>query len=972
MSGPASIQSSSPVSPTVPQVVSQVVPQTQGHGSVNAPSVPAPPPVPPPPVLRLPGLPPTGDDSQQQRAKVDKLAAQLDVLLLNAAKRAGQSVSAAQVDDAVKGIGLKKSELREISKAAEKAETTFKALANFTGQDLGRAVLTRVDKKTHALTFDWNGKTPAGKAVREALDAQSQLSTLLNKALNNGKLKLVEKRELIEEAMFQCDRRQSEIMTVLCEFADQVNKEALGDKVQEDLEVKTRLDQKLDSILPQKTLKMHGTEAALAAMNDAFKPLSKHLDAFGKADAPVPLGEVEFNVVKLEISTLSRALAAAKKDGVDRSLLDEAAAGLKAVGEKLDGAKKNLMGDMLLNFARSAFPPPPKELKFIQPETLSIIGSVAPNLAKALDLRYEINALAKRFAKDPTQKNFDELEKRVQEYAGMNRIQIRNEISKFAEFARKARQDKFQTCPIGEAFCRAMSVDDPLVMRFGEILEDAFTQHLAVWRDKSEHDKTQVATFLLLEDYLKSTKGLVSQIVHLKEIWNRMEGMNAGKFVSGGAVNAAFNGELRVTTLVDARVHGLKDSDVDLALDDSQVEIERTLGSGKANTVYELTYRNGGTQVFKPEAAGRTGFANLSLAHDIGDGLMIAQLNMATQKTADALGLGDVVTKTSVGSHKGAFGIFMEKAPGQTAKDFKSRGISEIDGKANDRLKPEPGYLSAAGIKEKPEGEYAKIVGSLMRKANRLQWADLITGQGDRHPSNYMVAVRADGEVTLKGIDNDACCNARRIGLVTFRLSLEQTEKFISLRKDMCNLYPENAEVEQYNRLMSDPGVTKNEDGTLTVDASKVKAPELIYCLGKTFGVKSVALPDCIDEDLYNSLMKLKEGASRESYINDLKAHLPAKAVESAVNRLDEAIALAAKLKSERRVYAAEDWNDHEIQRELAGKMDDDSSPLPEVNGLKPKNSPQVKEVGKEYKRETCSYFYRDLMYAIAKPGWFD
>ena len=50
---------------------------------------------------------------------------------------------------------------------------------------------------------------------------------------------------------------------------------------------------------------------------------------------------------------------------------------------------------------------------------------------------------------------------------------------------------------------------------------------------------------------------------------------------------------------------------------------------------------------------------------------MVAGLNLASQKTAESLGLDDVVVKTSVGSHNGSFGIFMEKAQGSDADGWR-------------------------------------------------------------------------------------------------------------------------------------------------------------------------------------------------------------------------------------------------------------------------------------------------------------
>jgi hypothetical protein len=361
---------------------------------------------------------------------------------------------------------------------------------------------------------------------------------------------------------------------------------------------------------------------------------------------------------------------------------------------------------------------------------------------------------------------------------------------------------------------------------------------------------------------------------------------------------------------------------------------------------------------------------NLTIAKGIESTQMVAQLNIASQKTADALGLGDVMVKTTVGSHKGDFGIFMEKAKGVEAEDFPNLGIS---------VKAPEGDLTVRQIKKLDDAKYAKVVGGLMRQANRLEWFDMITGQGDRHSHNFFISVGKDGTVSVKGIDNDACFPDYRTGIRTFQLTKAKADILKNAITETAKvLYPSKNEVGTRNRLadkfMADPGIKFHDDGTATVDTTKFKSPILHFCLMNTVGMHTTALPDYIDEDLYNRLMELAgPGEKREKYIADLTANLPEGAKNAAVSRLDDAIAHARALHDRGHVVSAESWNDHDRQREIAGKV-----PPSRTNGWYDdvvtigSSSKARSYIGLRILHLTEGYFRRNIMRAIAKPGWFD
>ena len=117
--------------------------------------------------------------------------------------------------------------------------------------------------------------------------------------------------------------------------------------------------------------------------------------------------------------------------------------------------------------------------------------------------------------------------------------------------------------------------------------------------------------------------------------------------------------------------------------------------------------------------------------------------------------------------------------------------------------------------------------------------------------------------------------------------------------KNAAYLYGGENYAKALERLMKDPGVTKNKDGSFTLDASKFEIPELNYCLMYTFGMYSNYVPKVIDKDLYDHLQTLKVGSQkRDEYLADLKKRLSPTAFDAAVKRLDDADRKSTRLNS--------------------------------------------------------------------------
>ena len=265
-------------------------------------------------------------------------------------------------------------------------------------------------------------------------------------------------------------------------------------------------------------------------------------------------------------------------------------------------------------------------------------------------------------------------------------------------------------------------------------------------------------------------------------------------------------------------------------------------------------------------------------------------------------GCEDVIVKYSVGNHDGQFGIFMEKAKGHCGGDFARKVATDDDG------------LSPIELRSIPDkAERAKIHGQLAQKLNKLMWLDLITGQGDRHRGNYFVHIdRTTHEVTVKGIDNDASFSSTRTGLRRFEFDKSGALSFDEELVAVCKkLHPKDWQTEYNRRISNDPGIKRRTDGTITVDLSKAKAPEIAMAIPQTVGAQSFALPEEIDKSFYDKLMTMKPGSpARKEFLDSIAPKVSPAALQAVETRLDEAIEHAEKLNEKGKVLDDEQWKD--------------------------------------------------------------
>ena len=205
--------------------------------------------------------------------QTNRLAANLDAMLLRAAKTASAPVEAKALKDTLVAAGLDKATRKSIEGAAKKAQTSFQAINQFSGRQIADALVK--DEKGR---FGWDEANPVGKAIKAALDAQADLSELLYNALNSLPATAnARARNALMEAMFQTDRRASELQTLVCDFAD------MAEKAGDDPAIKARLDKTLESLIPGQSLKMHGSEKIAADFRASLMPLAKRIDDLAAA-----------------------------------------------------------------------------------------------------------------------------------------------------------------------------------------------------------------------------------------------------------------------------------------------------------------------------------------------------------------------------------------------------------------------------------------------------------------------------------------------------------------------------------------------------------------------------------------------------------------------------------------------------------------------------------------------------------------
>lgn len=865
------------------------------------------------------------------RKDAQELLGKLDVLFSRAATETTVSVDSSSIKKILKSmVGTDKAAqalVKELSDLADRAETSFKRLSSLTGANLA-----------NALDAEGNWVDEAGARVQAAIEDQQALSEKLNGLINKYG---TGEDGALEEAMFRCDRRVSEIFSLAAEMAEI---QAAQNPNEVPPESRARLKMTVERLLPQQALAMHGTAEALAHVKEVLSPLADRLDAF-KADGTAGFKEGELAALRQEVAQMRAAVNDMRTNGVevgngrvvpDIGLLDGIDNILDGVTKKLSDVRRAVGTKSIMTFAAD-------ELKSVaeynvdsfnlDPKGMKVMQILAPELHDAIVLRRQV---AERYAeyvaalKNPNATEAQRLAAlasmadAARSLKAMDRTKIRKQIVELTNASRELDGREYEITnnvwleqylieKYGTRALRQRGVGHEGVVEFAQAL-DLFI----IECDNTPRGRTGPATKLFQAVGFDATK-LLPKAAHLAVMHKSVGEMKEESFLTGGIALDVFSGKIRPTTLVEARIRGMEDADIDPGLDDANLVEAHKLGSGAANTVYSVSYKNGETYVFKPEAPGRDGMENLVVgdagAYD--DAQQVSQLNIATTKAASALGAEDVMVKTSVGVHNGQYGLFMEKAPGATAADFRRGDKAGADG------------LSSTEIQALPAQEKQAVKAGLMRGLNRLQWLDIVTGQADRHAGNYLMEVKRNPEgadekfaVKVTGIDNDACYSSWRTGLYTYEVGPQRYDKFMAaLEKFAASLYPDGqARALFIENILNSPAVTHDAEArTVKFDFSKGINDEVAVLARNTFGFQSLQPPRLIDRDMYDHIVALgfdakgEPTAARTAYLAEIKSRVSEDCYKAAVSRLDDVIAYVKGLPAEN-IIDKDGWSSPEVQ----------------------------------------------------------
>jgi hypothetical protein len=265
---------------------------------------------------------------QPQQATAKSVVRQLDVLLLNAAGKSLSADAAEKVRTATKSLFdkgiLTKEEEAKLDRLAADASEKLRALDRFSGRDLAKALMK--DKETGETVWSkgFFGLSSAAKAVKSAIEAQQKLSEKLGEFTDRlarapEEVVDVNLQEQYTELQFQCDRRASEIISVLYRMYDLSQQDVVAGAAA-DPQTKALLDATFKELMPREAILMHGTAEAFETLNkhmaDQMRPLAQKLDAFA-ADPAKFLDKKELGALRRDMATMKNAIANVRANGIE-------------------------------------------------------------------------------------------------------------------------------------------------------------------------------------------------------------------------------------------------------------------------------------------------------------------------------------------------------------------------------------------------------------------------------------------------------------------------------------------------------------------------------------------------------------------------------------------------------------------------------------------------------------------------------
>ena len=899
---------------------------------------------------------------------VKSLMDKLGVLMSRAGESSISSVDANELKGVLAGTDIGRRNLKKLDGIARQTADAFARLDRIDPADIGAAYRAGLSDESLAALKNDPAKQSVYKAavvLKDALKTQANLSESLRIVLRGVKMD-DDQYGAIMEMRLTCDRRISEINSL----AEELSKlDAAG--AQKAAGGRTTLQ-----MLGAKTLEMHGNTDIFEAMKgpagnpSAADRLSEMLESFKGRETVL---------TKQEFAELTRTVNEFNFD----LLKLEHAGGVAPNGAKMDKA--------VLASARGVLG--------------ELLSKLEPPLMRGKDDSVAVAALkdfARRSYSLGDTPMFSDKAIAVYRDAGLANIARTLELYKNVREAANAVIDApWDSEAKAKLLTLTKELNDEMSGNLSSATHNDFvainSRGAAILDAASPETKAAFSPAELknLRSALEGKKGVFNVAAKRMETFGQQESAPLAEHIAdaaakvghlanhgtmtGEAVRSIMAGRTSFGTTVELLAHGLGPNDAPpTGIDDAHLSSSKPLGKGGVNTVSRVVYEGAdGVErafVFKAESSARQGFLSAQAAFGLYSvSQQAVMLNLATQDVADAIGAGDVTVRTFSGMCKGEYGTFMDVAQGQSPAAFKS-GKEGPDGFGKASLQS-----LAEKVRAGDDAAVAKaktLVSTFAQKANRLAWLDAITGQLDRHSENYFVSVdEKTGAVDLKAIDNDIGFSSHATGLMKFHMDKAHSHTFQKTLSDIrSTFYPglSQDDFEAAHKLDAEHGVTKNPDGTISVDIAKFASP-VAFIGVNSLGWNCVPVPDEIDEDMYNNLMALDKqpdgspSQGRIDFEKQLRPRLGEAEFNAAMTRLDEAIAAAKDIAAAGRVRKPEYWSsDEAIGRAAHGAPAvKQESILPTIGGNAPDlAAPRKSDAAEGYVQVAgnwTDYMHRDM-----------
>lgn len=809
---------------------------------------------------------------------------------------------------------------KELVSTANLVQKRMQMLDTFSGKQ----IISAFDPATNS----WRGQI--GQQINDTAEALSKLSEDLLSLINNPKVADDPKMHaLLTEKYMQNCCRESELNSVLMTIVD-IQYDETGERANLSAEAKESLTKTVGSWMASSATQLHGTQSILA--NDlAFKELAQILDELK--------GDDQDNVSAAKQDRLVSVVRAAKASvhnlslsdaTIDKSFFKEAEALFSKILTSLHSQTdvKRAAFDSIITRNIDACINLTPCLNFSNDfiEALKSDGANCRELANYLQARNELQGAFRNYMEAFQQRvNNPKLEK--EEEAALNRFKeaILN-AQKAYEDGSKGTEDRLltqiqQLQLLAAHHKAAITVD---AKRFDAFPKLSDTHILELLQKDNLGDLTQA-----VENGRREIVSAMGNAEALGSIITRglyMIRENEYNFNTKQLLSSIFTHELPISALVECRLSGINDCDVDPTLCDANIANRRTFGQGGFNVVQEVTMKDGRVFIFKPEISARTSTNTQALAQNAYErGEAITPHNIAAHKAAEFFGMNNI-TATKLGVCGGQLGIFMEKAPGIEANAFV---------KNQNPQRPVSGVpLADKHFQKLDDATFTKVNGQIMKQCYDLEWLDFIIGSGDRHSKNYLINIDNNNDVSLKGIDNDMTFGEYRTSFSSVNFKGERARIFlancISLIKEQSGQNLSAKEV--LAKLTSIKGIDHDPESlsfSISVNLEEIDQPWIRAAVSRSTGMHQLVLPRFIDRKLYDFLMNLdKNKDAKRQFCEEINKRVGYNTSFNTLSRLSSAIDYAKKLNDKGRVIT--NWEQSNTQKFVFKEHERDNATPPD------------------------------------------